>query len=97
MSEKKKESIIRDFLDAFDERDVEKMLTFFAEDAVWVSPVGTFRGKEELRHVLTWDTQITPTHKSRYAGIGIMVKGIRRFPKAFLRATMKGRSLKSRG
>ena len=54
MSEKKIESIVRDFWDAFDERDVEKMLTFFTEDAVWVSPVGTFKGKEELRHVLTW-------------------------------------------
>ena len=34
MLEKKKESIVRDFWDAFDERDVEKTLTFFAEDAV---------------------------------------------------------------
>lgn len=75
MSEKKNESIVRAFWDAFDARDVEKMLTFFAEDAVWVSPVGIFKGKEELRHVLTWDTQIMPTAKSKYAGIGIMVKG----------------------
>ena len=75
MSEKKKESIVRDFLEAYDERNVEKMLTFFAEDAVWVSPVGTFKGKEGLRRVLTWDTQIMPTSKSSYSGIGIMVKG----------------------
>ncbi len=74
MSEKKIESIVRDFGEAFVERDVERMLSFFAEDAVWVSPVGTFRGKEELRRVLTWDTQISPTVRSRRSGIGIMVK-----------------------
>jgi len=53
---------------------VEKMLSFFAEDAVWVSPVGTFEGKEGLRRVLTWDTQIAPTVKAKRSGIGIIVK-----------------------
>jgi ketosteroid isomerase-like protein len=74
MSEEKIESIVRDFGEAFVKRDVEKMLSFFSEDAVWVSPVGTFRGKEGLRRVLTWDTQIMPIVKSRRSGIGIMVK-----------------------
>jgi ketosteroid isomerase-like protein len=74
MSEKIIESVVRDFGEAFVERDVERMLSFFTEDAVWVSPVGTFRGKEELRRVLTWDTQISPTLRSRRSGIGIMVK-----------------------
>jgi len=74
MSEENIENIVRDFGEAFVKRDVEKMLSFFAEDAVWVSPVGTFKGKEGLRRVLTWDTQIMPTVKSRRSGIGIMVK-----------------------
>jgi ketosteroid isomerase-like protein len=39
MSEEKIESIVRDFGEAFVKRDVEKMLSFFAEDAVWVSPL----------------------------------------------------------
>ena len=39
--------------------------------------MGTFKGKEELKHVLTWDTQIMPTVKFRLSGIGIMVKGNR--------------------
>jgi ketosteroid isomerase-like protein len=74
VSEEKIVSIVRDFGEAFVKRDVEKMLSFFAEDAVWVSPVGTFKGKEGLRRVLTWDTQVSPTVKSKRAGIGIMVK-----------------------
>jgi limonene-1,2-epoxide hydrolase len=73
--EERIESIVRGFGEAFVKRDVEKMLSFFSEDAVWVSPVGTFKGKEGLRQVLTWDTQISPIVKSKPSGIGIIVKG----------------------
>jgi ketosteroid isomerase-like protein len=75
MSEEEIAGIASDFAEAFVNRDVEKMLSFFAEDAVWVSPVGTFKGKDGLRRVLTWDTQISPTVKARRSGIGLMVKG----------------------
>jgi ketosteroid isomerase-like protein len=75
MSEEEIAGIASDFAEAFVNRDVEKMLSFFAEDAVWVSPVGTFKGKEGLRRVLTWDTQISPTVKARRSGIALMVKG----------------------
>lgn len=74
MSEEKIKSIVHGFGEAFVRRDMEKMLSFFAEDAVWVSPAGTFKGKEGLRRVLTWDTQISPTVKSKPSGIGIIVK-----------------------
>jgi len=74
LSEESIESIVREFGRAFVERDVEKMLSFFAEDAVWVSPVGTFAGKDQLRRIATWDTQISPTAKSRQSGIGVLVK-----------------------
>ncbi|MCL6578575.1 MAG: nuclear transport factor 2 family protein [Candidatus Bathyarchaeota archaeon] len=74
MSEEKIKSIVNGFGEAFVKRDVEKMLSFFAEDAVWVSPVGTFKGKEELRRVLTWDTQICPIVKAKRSGIELMVK-----------------------
>jgi len=74
MSEKEIESIVREFRLAFEERDVEKMLSFFAEDAVLVAPVGTFKGKREVKHFWTWDTQVSPTETARLSGIGIMVK-----------------------
>jgi ketosteroid isomerase-like protein len=75
MSEEEIAGIASDFAEAFVNRDVEKMLSFFAEDAAWVSPVGTFKGKDGLRRVLTWDTQISPIVKARRSGIGLMVKG----------------------
>ena len=75
MSEKAIEGIVRGFGEAFVKRDVEKMLSFFADDAVWVSPVGMFKGKEGLRRVLTWDTQVSPNAWSKSSGIGVIVKG----------------------
>jgi len=74
VSEEKIKSIVYDFGEAFVKRDVERMLSFFAEDAVWVSPAGMFKGKEEIRHILTWDTQVMPTVKSTRSGIGLIVK-----------------------
>lgn len=75
MSEKKIESIIRDMFDAFAKGDVEKTLSYFTEDAIWVAPEGTFKGREELKRFLTWSVQTVPEKKQRDMGIGIMVKG----------------------
>jgi len=75
MSERKIEGIMRDFVKAIEERNVEKALSFLTDDADYVTPEGTFKGKEELRRYLTWGTQTTPNQKVRDAGIGIMVKG----------------------
>jgi ketosteroid isomerase-like protein len=75
MSEEKLESFLRDFGKAFVERDVEKMLSFFAENGVFVSPEGTFKGKEELRRYWTWNVKVNPNVKLRDTGVGIVVKG----------------------
>jgi len=74
MSEEKLVSVIRDFDEAYTRRDVKKTLSFLTEDVVWVSPEGTFKGKEEVKRLLTWSAQRTRELKSREAGIGIMVK-----------------------
>jgi len=78
MSEEKIVSVIRDFIEAYVKRDVEKMLSFLTEDVVWVLPDNSFipfKGKEEVKRYLTWETQRMPDVKIRDAGIGIMVKG----------------------
>ena len=75
MSEEKLVSVIRDFVEVHARRDVEKTLSFLTDDVVWVSPKGTFKGKEEVKRFFTWATQRTPDLKVRDTGIGIMVKG----------------------
>jgi ketosteroid isomerase-like protein len=97
VSEERIESIVRDFGEAFVKRDVEKMLSFFAEDAVWVSPVGTFKGKEGLRRVLTWDTQVSPTVKSKRSGIGIIVKENKAVSEALGEGLVEGKKYESLG
>jgi ketosteroid isomerase-like protein len=77
MSEEKIVSKIRDFIEAYVKRDVEKTLSFLTEDVVWDQPEGTFKGKEEVKRLLIWlpksfwYSQI----KIRDAGVGILVKG----------------------
>lgn len=75
MYEERIESIIREFVEAVVEKDVERVLSFLTEDAVWAAPEGTFKGKEKIKRYLTWMTQNVPDLTLRDAGIGIVVKG----------------------
>jgi len=90
MSEEKIESVMRDFIEALVKRDVEKVLSFFAEDAVWVTPEGTFKGKEELKRYSTWSAQQNPDLTVRDAGIAIMVKGNRAVYEHVVGGTFQG-------
>ena len=77
MSEEKIVGVIRDFVDAYVKQDMEKMLSFLAEDVVWVQPEGAFKGKGEVRRLLAWlpksfwYSQV----KVRDAGVSILVQG----------------------
>jgi len=77
MSEERLESFVRGFAEAFAQGDVQKTLSFLTEDAVWVAPEGTFKGKEEITRFVTWAAQTSPQKKFRDAGIGITVSGNR--------------------
>lgn len=69
------ESIMHGFVEALGKRDVEKALSFCAEDAIWVTPEATFKGREELRRYLTWSSQTTSA--IRATGIKAIVQGNR--------------------
>jgi len=75
MSEEKIESVIRGWRAALEKADVEKALSFVAEDAVWINNEGTFKGKEEWKRYLTWMAKVNTDIKFTDAGIGIMTKG----------------------
>lgn len=69
------ENIMRDFVKTLESGDVEKELSFFADDAVWVAPEGVFKGKDELKVYLTWAAETFRGAKARDAGIGIITQG----------------------
>ncbi len=72
MSEEKIENAIRDYVDALEKNEVDRAVSFFADDAVWHAPEGEFKGKEEIKRYATWllraDVKVMDT------GIGLVVK-----------------------
>jgi len=74
MAEEKIEGIMRSFLKAVVEKDVDKAVSLCTEDAVWVNPLGTFKGKDEVKRYITWLNQSIPDMKITETGIGIMTQ-----------------------
>lgn len=68
---------VREFLEAFGSRDVEATLSFFADDATWITPAGTFHGTAELRRYVEAETEMVPWVNITEAGMGIVGEGDR--------------------
>ena len=82
------EGIMHGFIKALGERDIEKALSFCAEYAIWVTPEGTFNGREELRRYLTWSSRITSS--IRATGIEAIVQRDRGAYEHVLEGTSEG-------
>ncbi len=73
MAENKKESAIRDYVDALEKKDVDRSLTFFTDDATWTNTEGVFKGKEEIRKYTIWMLESLADLTFTDNGVGIMV------------------------
>jgi len=62
-------SIMRNFKDAYNKKDLEEILSFFTEDADWVNPNGVFKGKEEIKSHFKWVFEISPDEKIIESGV----------------------------
>jgi ketosteroid isomerase-like protein len=58
VSEEEQKIAIRDLNLAFEKKDVDKILSFYAEDATLVAPEGTFDGKDQIRRYWSWQIQL---------------------------------------
>jgi hypothetical protein len=74
MSKEELINIMRKFRDVLNKKDLEKSLSFFAEDADWLNPDGKFKGKEELKKYLKWGFKISPDQKIIESGIKIIAE-----------------------
>ena len=74
MSKEELISMMRKFKDAFNKKDLEKILSFFAEDADWVNPNGVFKGKEEIKSYFKWAFEINPDQKIIESGVKIIAE-----------------------
>jgi uncharacterized protein (TIGR02246 family) len=74
MSKEELISMMRKFKDAYNKKNLEKTLSFFAEDADWVNPNGEFKGKEEIKNYFKWAFEINPDQKIIESGVKIIAE-----------------------
>ena len=75
MAEKEIESIIRDFVDALEKKDIDRALSFFTDDATWFTTQGAFKGKEEIKRYIAWMSKSLTGVKFADDGVGIIIQG----------------------
>jgi ketosteroid isomerase-like protein len=90
MADEKTATIMRDFLRALEAEDVDKVVSFFAEDGVWVAPEGTFKGKERLRRYLGWQFGQARDMKITERGNGIIAQANQAFIEHVITGTLNG-------
>lgn len=75
MTEEDMRFVVRALNDAIMKMDVQKLLSFYAEDATLIAPEGTFKGKEEIMRYWTWQFGLASGIKTTETGFGMIVQG----------------------
>lgn len=75
VSEERIKSLMHEFIKAQQEGDVERTLSFFAEDASYVTPMGTFHGEKELRAYFAHTAETIPDLTITPTGIDAIAEG----------------------
>jgi len=84
-------NIMRDFAQTMVKEDIEKTLSFFTEDGVFVTPNGTFKGKDELRRYFCAEAESLQDRTVTETGNGIIVEGNKAFFEHIIAGTVQGR------
>ena len=74
MSKEELISMMRKFKDAYNKKDLEKTLSFFAEDADCINPNGVFKGKEEIKNYFKWVFEVNSDQKIIESGVKIIAE-----------------------
>ena len=75
MSAEQVKGTMRTFRAALESRDVDKIMSFFTDDAEWQAPEGVFEGKEEIRRYVLWNKETTPELTITEVGAKIVAEG----------------------
>jgi limonene-1,2-epoxide hydrolase len=89
MAEAEMANIMREFVNSMRTGDIEKALSYVTDDVDWLSPNGVFRGKDELRRMLSSESMQNVT--ATETGNGIIAQGNKAFFEHILEATYRGR------
>lgn len=74
MSEIASIDLTRELVDAFNSKDLEKTISMVADDSIWTTSTGTFRGKAEVNRYLVWLFESLKDFKLIEKGIGMVAK-----------------------
>lgn len=75
MEDNQMKDVIRDFLKAWTRGEIEKAASYFADDAVWIAPQGTFKGKDQIKKYADWCLQVIDNLAVIQTGTGILTSG----------------------
>ncbi len=75
MTDEQIKDAIRGFLKSWTAGDIKSALSFFAEDALFITPLGAFKGTKQIEKYITWVNRMTQDYKMTETGIGIMTRG----------------------
>ena len=90
LTEERIREILEEYRIAYERRDRQALLDFFADDAVMILAPGAFRGREGVTAVFDWDLHDTSTVRIRPLGVGLLVKGTVAVREVVFVATWKG-------
>ena len=90
MSDDKKAEMMREFVKAFESNDLDKLTSLCTDDIVMINSIGTFSGKEGLKHYVDWLANNISDLKIAETGNGILVQGDKAFFEHTFSGTMQG-------
>ena len=75
MTEQEIKEAIRGLLKSWMAGDVKKAASYYAEDALFTTPLGTFKGTIQIEKYITWVNRMTKDYRMTETGIGIIAQG----------------------
>ncbi|HEY93411.1 MAG TPA: nuclear transport factor 2 family protein [Dehalococcoidia bacterium] len=84
---------MRDFVESMGKKDVEKTLSYLTEDAEWVTPILTLKGKEAIKKYLS--SEAVQGMKVTETGNGIIVEENKAFFEHVIEVSYGGKNAKA--
>lgn len=90
MTDEQMKNAISGTLQAMTAGEIDEALSYFAADAVYMDPFGTFTGTAELKRYFTAVNKTFKESKITETGMGILIQGNIGFSEHIISATMRG-------
>jgi len=94
MNDKEIENTIRNFVDALEKKDIDRVLLPFNDDATWFTTQGIFKGKEEIKRYVSWMSKSLTGVKFTNDGVGIIIQGNKAVYQTIFESTYEGIKIK---